>query len=205
VVEERGFHLVLVQLGARLQSGRPGPHGGDVGGGRDGVGVGHALNLGEGRRGGEESAAAARAAPTTTAALASASVLITLASTSTPCSTEPSTSAGPRPRAASAASRPGGSAASSSATLPRVIASGHAQYVDEKMPAGRWLPLFFRPPKGSLLDEPTVGLDTASLERFVKVMAKQLDDGGMIIAAVHDPLPIAARACDLSGAMGPSV
>jgi len=39
-----------------------------------------------------------------------------------------------------------------------------------------------------LLDEPTVGLDTASLERFVKVMAKQLDDGGMIIAATHVPL-----------------
>ena len=39
-----------------------------------------------------------------------------------------------------------------------------------------------------LLDEPTVGLDTSSLERFVKVMAKQLDDGGMIIAATHVPL-----------------
>jgi len=39
-----------------------------------------------------------------------------------------------------------------------------------------------------LLDEPTVGLDTASLERFVKVMARQLDDGGMIIAATHVPL-----------------
>jgi heme exporter protein A len=39
-----------------------------------------------------------------------------------------------------------------------------------------------------LLDEPTVGLDTSSLERFVRVMAKQLDDGGMIIAATHVPL-----------------
>ena len=39
-----------------------------------------------------------------------------------------------------------------------------------------------------LLDEPTVGLDTSSLERFVKVMEKQLDDGGMIIAATHVPL-----------------
>jgi heme exporter protein A len=39
-----------------------------------------------------------------------------------------------------------------------------------------------------LLDEPTVGLDTSSLDRFVKVMAKQLDDGGMIIAATHVPL-----------------
>ena len=39
-----------------------------------------------------------------------------------------------------------------------------------------------------LLDEPTVGLDTASLERLVKVMARQLEAGGMIIAATHVPL-----------------
>ena len=39
-----------------------------------------------------------------------------------------------------------------------------------------------------LLDEPTVGLDTSSLARLVNVMAKQLDAGGMIIAATHVPL-----------------
>ena len=39
-----------------------------------------------------------------------------------------------------------------------------------------------------LLDEPTVGLDTASLGRLVGVMAKQLAAGGMIIAATHVPL-----------------
>jgi heme exporter protein A len=39
-----------------------------------------------------------------------------------------------------------------------------------------------------LLDEPTVGLDAASLERLVKVMAAQLERGGMIIAATHVPL-----------------
>lgn len=39
-----------------------------------------------------------------------------------------------------------------------------------------------------LLDEPTVGLDTSSLARLVGVMAKQLDQGGMIIAATHVPL-----------------
>jgi heme exporter protein A len=39
-----------------------------------------------------------------------------------------------------------------------------------------------------LLDEPTVGLDTASLARLAKVMAAQLDGGGMIIAATHVPL-----------------
>ena len=36
-----------------------------------------------------------------------------------------------------------------------------------------------------LLDEPTVGLDAASLERLAKVMAEHLDKGGMIIAATH--------------------
>lgn len=39
-----------------------------------------------------------------------------------------------------------------------------------------------------LLDEPTVGLDTASLARFVGVMARQVENGGMIIAATHVPL-----------------
>ena len=39
-----------------------------------------------------------------------------------------------------------------------------------------------------LLDEPTVGLDTASLARLVGVMAAHLDRGGMIIAATHVPL-----------------
>jgi heme exporter protein A len=39
-----------------------------------------------------------------------------------------------------------------------------------------------------LLDEPTVGLDTASLARLVTVMAAQLARGGMIIAATHVPL-----------------
>jgi heme exporter protein A len=39
-----------------------------------------------------------------------------------------------------------------------------------------------------LLDEPTVGLDAASLARLSAVMARQLDRGGMIIAATHVPL-----------------
>ncbi|MGL6182651.1 MAG: heme ABC exporter ATP-binding protein CcmA [Aestuariivirga sp.] len=39
-----------------------------------------------------------------------------------------------------------------------------------------------------LLDEPTVGLDTASLARLVAVMSAHLDRGGMIIAATHVPL-----------------
>lgn len=39
-----------------------------------------------------------------------------------------------------------------------------------------------------LLDEPTVGLDAASLDRLVKVMSDHLGKDGMIIAATHVPL-----------------
>lgn len=39
-----------------------------------------------------------------------------------------------------------------------------------------------------LLDEPTVGLDAASLARLVTVMSAHLERGGMIIAATHVPL-----------------
>ena len=56
-----------------------------------------------------------------------------------------------------------------------------------------------------LLDEPMAPLDATRRAVFGDLMAEHLAGGGMIIAAVHDPLPIAARACDLSGAMGPSV
>jgi len=39
-----------------------------------------------------------------------------------------------------------------------------------------------------LLDEPTVGLDAASLQSLVTVMDRHLAAGGMIIAATHVPL-----------------
>lgn len=39
-----------------------------------------------------------------------------------------------------------------------------------------------------LLDEPTVGLDTASLGRLSRVMETHVAGGGMIIAATHVPL-----------------
>ncbi|MFO1122334.1 MAG: heme ABC exporter ATP-binding protein CcmA [Hyphomicrobiales bacterium] len=39
-----------------------------------------------------------------------------------------------------------------------------------------------------LLDEPTVGLDAASLQGLVTVMDRHLSAGGMIIAATHVPL-----------------
>ena len=45
-----------------------------------------------------------------------------------------------------------------------------------------------------LLDEPLTPLDAAWRARFGEIMAAHVAGGGMIIAAVHDPLPIPARA-----------
>ena len=41
-----------------------------------------------------------------------------------------------------------------------------------------------------LLDEPTVGLDVASIERLGAVMAKHRDNGGAMIVTTHVPLPL---------------
>lgn len=44
-----------------------------------------------------------------------------------------------------------------------------------------------------LLDEPMAPLDAAQRAAFGAVMAEHLAGGGMILASVHDPLPIPAR------------
>ncbi len=41
-----------------------------------------------------------------------------------------------------------------------------------------------------LLDEPTLGLDTASIERFGGLLAAHLASGGIVVAATHVPLPL---------------
>ena len=48
-----------------------------------------------------------------------------------------------------------------------------------------------------LLDEPLTPLDAAWRARFGEIMAAHIAGGGMIIAAVHDPLPIPARAVEV--------
>jgi heme exporter protein A len=45
-----------------------------------------------------------------------------------------------------------------------------------------------------LLDEPTLGLDVASVERFGVVLAGHRARGGVIVAATHLPLPLADAA-----------
>jgi heme exporter protein A len=41
-----------------------------------------------------------------------------------------------------------------------------------------------------LLDEPTLGLDTASIDRFGGLLARHRERGGMVVAATHVPLPL---------------
>jgi heme exporter protein A len=41
-----------------------------------------------------------------------------------------------------------------------------------------------------VLDEPTLGLDTASIERFGDLLARHRAAGGMVVAATHVPLPL---------------
>ncbi|MEO8926496.1 MAG: heme ABC exporter ATP-binding protein CcmA [Caulobacteraceae bacterium] len=50
-----------------------------------------------------------------------------------------------------------------------------------------------------LLDEPLAPLDGASRALFGEAMNEHLQGGGLILAAVHDPLPIAARAVEIGG------
>ena len=49
-----------------------------------------------------------------------------------------------------------------------------------------------------LLDEPMAPLDTARRARFGELMKRHLEGGGLILAAVHDPLPIRARSLELT-------
>ena len=50
-----------------------------------------------------------------------------------------------------------------------------------------------------LLDEPLAPLDERWRTVAAELMAAHLASGGMILAAVHDPLPVPARALDLGG------
>ena len=50
-----------------------------------------------------------------------------------------------------------------------------------------------------LLDEPMAPLDAANRALFGELMAEHLTAGGLVLAAVHDPLPVAARAVNIGG------
>lgn len=55
-----------------------------------------------------------------------------------------------------------------------------------------------------LLDEPTVGLDSASRIRLDRVVTRHLEDGGMVLAATHQPLGFADTALDLAAYAAPT-
>ena len=48
-----------------------------------------------------------------------------------------------------------------------------------------------------LLDEPMAPLDAGHRAAFGALMAEHLNGGGMILAAVHDPLPVSARIVEI--------
>lgn len=50
-----------------------------------------------------------------------------------------------------------------------------------------------------LLDEPLSPLDARWRTGFGALMQRHLDGGGLILAAVHDPLPVAAQSLELTG------
>jgi heme exporter protein A len=50
-----------------------------------------------------------------------------------------------------------------------------------------------------LLDEPLAPLDAQHRALFGELMAAHLASGGLVLAAVHDPLPIAARTIEIGG------
>lgn len=49
-----------------------------------------------------------------------------------------------------------------------------------------------------LLDEPMAPLDAARRAIFGEIMEAHLEDGGMILAAIHDPLPLPARTVEVA-------
>ncbi len=51
-----------------------------------------------------------------------------------------------------------------------------------------------------LLDEPMAPLDAARRAAFGALMATHLQTGGLILAAVHDPLPVPARTLEIAAA-----
>jgi heme exporter protein A len=51
-----------------------------------------------------------------------------------------------------------------------------------------------------LLDEPMAPLDVQKRARFGALMAEHLAAGGLILAAVHDPLPVPARTLEIGAA-----
>lgn len=99
----------------------------------------------------------------------------------------------------------GGSAAAMDAAVERLKLAPLLDLETRKLSAGQrrrlsLARLVAAPRALWLLDEPLAPLDEAWRGVAADLMAEHLASGGMILAAVHDPLPVPARPLDLGGA-----
>ncbi len=99
----------------------------------------------------------------------------------------------------------GGSAAAMDAAVERLKLAPLMDLETRKLSAGQrrrlsLARLVAAPRALWLLDEPLAPLDEAWRGVAAELMAEHLAGGGMILAAVHDPLPVPARPLDLGGA-----
>ncbi len=98
----------------------------------------------------------------------------------------------------------GGSAAAMDAAVERLKLAPLLDLETRKLSAGQrrrlsLARLVAAPRALWLLDEPLAPLDEAWRGVAADLMAEHLASGGMILAAVHDPLPVPARPLDLGG------
>jgi heme exporter protein A len=99
----------------------------------------------------------------------------------------------------------GGSAAAMDAAVERLRLAPLLDLETRKLSAGQrrrlsLARLVAAPRALWLLDEPLAPLDEAWRGVAAELMAEHMAGGGMILAAVHDPLPVPARPLDLGGA-----
>jgi heme exporter protein A len=97
----------------------------------------------------------------------------------------------------------GGSAASAEAACERLDLKRLRELEIRKLSAGQrrrlaLARLVASPRRLWLLDEPLAPLDAERRIGFGDLMREHLDGGGLILAAVHDPLPIAARTVEIA-------
>ncbi len=96
----------------------------------------------------------------------------------------------------------GGSEASARAALERLGLGRLAGLQTRRLSAGQrrrlaLARLVASPRSLWLLDEPLAPLDRGERARFGALMAEHVAGGGLILAAAHDPLPVASRTVEL--------
>lgn len=99
----------------------------------------------------------------------------------------------------------GGSEAQTRAAAERLELTGLLQLEVRRLSAGQRRRLALAgvlaaPRPLWLLDEPLSPLDARFRARFGEIMAEHLKGGGLILAAVHDPLPIPAKSLEIAAA-----